>query len=133
MTLQTAFAAAPVITRRPLARLSVSALALAAALAGTTLLSACAPLLLGGAMVGGALSFTDRRTSGTQLEDEGIELKSGGRLREVLSDGGHVNVTSYNRTVLLTGEVPDDAARTAVEQAVVRIENVRAIVNEDSG
>ena len=130
MTLQTAFAAAPVITRRPLARLSVSALALAAALAGTTLLSACAPLLLGGAMVGGALSFTDRRTSGTQLEDEGIELKSGSRLREVLGDAGHVNVTSYNRTVLLTGEVSDEAARNAAEQAVVRIENVRGIVNE---
>ena len=130
MTLQTAFARAPVIARRPLARLSVSALALAAALAGTTLLSACAPLLLGGAMVGGALSFTDRRTSGTQLEDEGIELKSGGRLREVLGDAGHVNVTSYNRTVLLTGEVSDEAARNAAEQAVVRIENVRGIVNE---
>ena len=130
MTLQTAFARAPVIARRPLARLSVSALALAAALAGTTLLSACAPLLLGGAMVGGALSFTDRRTSGTQLEDEGIELKSGSRLREVLGDAGHVNVTSYNRTVLLTGEVSDEAARNAAEQAVVRIENVRGIVNE---
>ena len=130
MTLQTFSAPARAAARRAQASPSISTLVLAAALAAATLVSACAPLVLGGAMVGGALSFSDRRTSGTQLEDEGIELKSGGRLREVLSDGGHVNVTSYNRTVLLTGEVPDDAARTAVEQAVVRIENVRAIVNE---
>ena len=111
---------------RPCTRACVLALALAA----TTLLSACAPLVLGGAMVGGALSFTDRRTSGAQLEDEGIELKSGSRLAEALADRGHVNVTSYNRTALLTGEVPSDADRAAAEAAVTRIENVRGIVNE---
>ena len=103
---------------------------LALALAGTTLLGACAPLVLGGAMVGGALSFTDRRTSGAQLEDEAIEFKSGSRLREALGDRAHVNVTSYNRSALLTGEVPTDAARASAEQAVTGIENVRGIVNE---
>ena len=103
---------------------------LALALAGTTLLGACAPLVLGGAMVGGALSFTDRRTSGAQLEDEAIEFKSGSRLREALGDRAHVNVTSYNRSALLTGEVPTDAARASAELAVTGIENVRGIVNE---
>ena len=103
---------------------------LALALAGATLLGACAPLVLGGAMVGGALSFTDRRTSGAQLEDETIELKSGSRLRDALSDRAHVNVTSYNRSALLTGEVPTDADRAAAELAVTGIENVRGIVNE---
>ena len=104
--------------------------ALALALAGASLLGGCAPLMMGGAMVGGAMSFTDRRTAGAQLEDETIELKSGGRLRDALGDRAHVNVTSYNRSALLTGEVPSDADRAAAEQAVTGIENVRGIVNE---
>jgi osmotically-inducible protein OsmY len=103
---------------------------LAAALATGTLLGGCAPLLLGGAMVGTALSVSDRRTTGTQLEDEAIELKSIGRLRDVLGGRGHINVTSFNRTVLITGEVPSEADRGAVERAVARIDNVRATVNE---
>ena len=103
---------------------------LALTLAGASLLSGCAPLMLGSALVGGAMSFTDRRTSGAQLEDETIELKSGGRLRDALGDRAHVNVTSYNRSALLTGEVPTDAARASAELAVTGIENVRGIVNE---
>jgi osmotically-inducible protein OsmY len=103
---------------------------LAATLAATTLLGACAPLIVGGAMVGTALSVTDRRTSGAQLEDQGIELKAITRLRDAVGDRGHINVTGYNRTALLTGEVPSEADRGAAEQAVARIENVRATVNE---
>ena len=104
--------------------------ALAAALAATTLLGACAPLLLGGAVVGTSLMVTDRRTSGTQVEDQTIELKALTRVREAIGDRGHVNVTSYNRLVLLTGEVPSEADKAAVEQSVGRIENVRSVVNE---
>ena len=92
-------------------------------------LSACAPMMLGGAAMG-ALVATDRRTSGAQLEDEGIELRSAGRIREGLGDRVHVNVTSYNRQVLLTGEVPNQQDRQLVEQIVSRVDNVRAIVNE---
>ncbi len=92
-------------------------------------LSACAPIFLGGAAMG-ALVATDRRTSGAQLEDEGIELRSSGRIREALGDRGHVNVTSYNRQVLLTGEVPSAQDKLLVEQIVSRVENVRSIVNE---
>ena len=104
-------------------------LALALALSLGAQISGCA-LVIGGAVVGSGLVFTDRRTSGTQLEDQNIELKSAGRLREALADRGNVSVTSYNRTVLLTGEVPTDADRLAAEQAVARIENVRGTVNE---
>ena len=104
-------------------------LALALALSLGTQLIGCA-LVIGGAVVGSGLVFTDRRTSGTQLEDQNIELKSAGRLREALADRGNVSVTSYNRTVLLTGEVPTDADRLAAKQAVARIENVRGTVNE---
>lgn len=92
-------------------------------------LSACAPVVLGGAAVG-ALVATDRRTSGAQLEDEGIELRASGRINEALGDRAHVNVTSYNRQVLLSGEVPNDQERQRVEQIVSRVENVRSIVNE---
>jgi osmotically-inducible protein OsmY len=106
------------------------AAALAAALAAATLLGACAPLLVGGAVAGTALMVTDRRTSGTQVEDQAIELKALTRVRETVGDRGHVNATSYSRLVLLTGEVPSDADKAAVEQAVGRIENVRSIVNE---
>ena len=99
------------------------------AVAAASMMSACAPLILGSAMVGGALVAVDRRTAGTQLEDEAIELKAGARAREV-SPAGHINVTSYNRMLLVTGEVPNETDRKAVEQVVGRIENVRSVVNE---
>ncbi len=103
---------------------------LAASLAGATLLSACAPLLVGGAVVGTSMVVTDRRTSGTQLEDQSIEIKGQTRVREAVGERGHVNITSYNRTVLLTGEVAADTDKAAVEQAVSKIEGVRTVVNE---
>ena len=81
-------------------------------------------------MVGGTLMVTDRRTSGAQVEDQAIELKAINRVREALGDRGHVSVTSYNRLVLLTGEVPAEADRVAVEQALARVENVRSTVND---
>ncbi len=94
-----------------------------------TLLSACAPLIVGGA-VGGALVATDRRTSGAQLEDEGIELRAASRIRQNLGERVHVNATSYNRVVLLTGEVPTPQDKALVEQVVSRVDNVRSIINE---
>lgn len=93
-------------------------------------LSACVPLMVGGAVVGGGMLATDRRTTGTQVEDEGIELRSANRIREQLGDRVHVNVTSYNRKVLLTGEVPTAQDRQQVEQIVSGVENVRGIVND---
>lgn len=96
---------------------------LAAALAG------CAPLIVGGAMVGSGLVITDRRTTGTQVEDQSIEFKAAARVRE-LATLGRVDVVSYNRILLLTGEVPAAADRAAVEKAVAGVENVRSVVNE---
>ncbi len=92
-------------------------------------LAACAPLVVGGAVVTGMVA-TDRRTSGAQLEDEGIELRAASRVRELLGERGHVNIASYNRQVLLSGEVPGEQAKKDVEQAVSRVPNVRTIVNE---
>lgn len=105
-------------------------LTLVAALAGSLVsLTACFPLLVGGA-VGGALVATDRRTSGSVVEDEGIEQRAASRIRENLGDRVHVNVTSYNRQVLLSGEVPTAQDKQLVEQIVSRVDNVRNIVNE---
>lgn len=92
-------------------------------------LSGCAPLVLGTA-AGGAFMATDRRTSGTQVEDQTIELKAGNRLRDVVSEKGHVNANAYNRLLLLTGEVPTEAERAAAEQAVQGIENLNGVINE---
>lgn len=94
------------------------------------LLSACVPLLVGGAAVSGALVATDRRTSGTQLEDEGIELRSIGRINDNMGSRVHVNVISYNRQVLLTGEVPSTQDKQLVEKIVSQVENVRLVANE---
>lgn len=107
---------------------------LALAMAGATLLSgaltACVPLVLGGAAAGGTLVVTDRRTSGAQLEDEGIELRAGSRIRSNIGDRARINVTSYNRQVLLTGEVPTAQDKQLAEQIVSRVENVASVVNE---
>ena len=92
-------------------------------------LPGCAPLLIGGAMLGGTMMVIDRRTSGTQVEDQAIEFKSLSRVRELAIDG-HVNVTSYNRMVLISGEVPSAADKLAIEQAVSRVEAVRSVVND---
>jgi osmotically-inducible protein OsmY len=103
---------------------------LIAALVAASALSACAPLLIAGAVVGGSMIVTDRRTSGVQLEDQAIELKAVSRVREVLGERGNVNTVSYSRQVLITGEVPTEADKVAVAQAVSRIENVQSIVDE---
>ena len=106
---------------------SVCMLLAAAALAGG--LSACVPLVMGGAAVG-TLVAVDRRTSGTQLEDEGIEFRAANRLHGLYGDRAHVNVTSWNRQVLLTGEVPTQEDRQKAEQTLREVENVRSIVND---
>lgn len=92
-------------------------------------LGGCAALVVGGA-VGTAMVVSDRRTSGVQLEDQSIELKAVTRIRETVGERGHISATSYNRMVLLTGEVSSEADRTAIEQTISRIENVRSVVNE---
>jgi len=92
-------------------------------------LTACFPIIMGGAVMSGFVA-TDRRTSGAQLEDEGIELRAANRISDNLGNRVHVNVTSYNRRVLLTGEVPSAQDRQLVEQVVTRVDNVQSVVNE---
>ena len=110
------------VTQRLLARCALGTVLVGA-------LSACVPLVMGGAMMG-SLVATDRRTSGTQLEDEGIELRAAARIRDSLGERVHVNINSYNRRVLITGEVPNQQDKQMVEQLVSRVDTVQQVVNE---
>jgi osmotically-inducible protein OsmY len=104
---------------------------LAASLAGAGIvLSGCAPLVVGGAFVGGSLSASDRRTFGMQTEDQGIEFRVGTAIEEALQGRGHLNVTSYNRLVLLTGEMPTEADRALAESTAAKGANVKSVVND---
>lgn len=93
------------------------------------LASCAAPLMFGG-VLGGAMVASDRRTTGIQVEDESIEQRSGSAMRENFGTKEHINVTSYNRQVLITGQVSSDLVRTQAEQLVGRVQNVRSVVNE---
>lgn len=92
-------------------------------------LSGCAPLIVGGAVMTGVVA-TDRRTAGTQLEDEAIELKVASAVRQNLGDRVHLNVTSFNRQVLLSGEAATAADRERVEKLAQSQENVKTVVND---
>ena len=99
-------------------------------IAGLPLLHGCAPLIIGGAAAGGFLVGEDRRTVGTMTEDQGIESRTSTRLGDGLKGNVHVNVTSFNRSVLLTGEVPDAATKEQAERIARAVENVRSVYNE---
>jgi osmotically-inducible protein OsmY len=93
------------------------------------MLAGCPVVLLGGGAA--AISaIEDRRTSGTLIDDDAIETQVRRALRERYGDNTHVNVTSYNRSVLLTGEVPDEARRAEVEKIVQGLGNVRGVTND---
>ena len=103
---------------------------LAASLIASSLSGCVAPILMGGAFAGSVLVATDRRTSGAQVEDQGIELRATSRLAEALGDRVHINVTSYNRQVLITGEVPSEKDKSTAEQIIAKVDNVKSVVNE---
>ncbi len=116
------------MTTTSIRRLALTLTAAAALAAG---LSACVPLVVGGAAaVGMGMVATDRRSSGAQLDDQGIELRAAARVRDIANDQMYVTVTSFNRQVLLTGTVGTDADRRRAEEVVRRVDNVRSVVNE---
>lgn len=91
--------------------------------------SGCAAVAVGGAAATGVIMAEDRRTVGTITEDQGIELKAASRIEEKVKDA-HINVTSFNRVVLLSGEVPTEAAKADAERIARAVENVRNVYNE---
>jgi len=87
-------------------------------------------LMVGGGVGVGTMLATDRRTPGAAIEDRGIETKAAFRIREALGDAVHVNVSSYNRLALITGEVPDEKRKAQIEKIILDVENVQKTVNE---
>ena len=107
---------------RPVAR-AVLCVSLLASLQG------CIGVMVGGA-VAGAVATADRRTLGAQADDKAIGIKADLRVPKITGDVGHVNANSYNRKVLLTGEVKDEAMKEAVEREVRAIDGVISVINE---
>jgi osmotically-inducible protein OsmY len=105
------------------------ALALLALLGLAPQLQGCLPLVAGGAGVT-ALTLEDRRSVGAQTEDKEIDMRGESRVNERFGDKVHINVTSYNRNVLITGEAPDAATKAQIESIVREMNNVRGVVNE---
>ena len=94
-------------------------------------LPGCVPVaLVGAGAAAGVLSYEDRRTTGVQVDDEGIELRINNRISERYADKVHVNVTSFNRGVLLTGEVPDEKVKEEIGKIAATATNVRVVTNE---
>ena len=106
---------------------STQRLVLAVCLAASV--TACAPIVIS-SVAGGAFVVSDRRTSGAQLEDGAIVIKANNAVRAVLGDRGNVNVSSYNRRVLVTGEVNTEQEKAQVIAAISKVDNVQLVVNE---
>lgn len=100
------------------------------AVLGSAGLTACVPLVMGGAAVMTTSVALDRRTAGAQVDDQAIQLKARTSLNQGLSEQAHVSINSYNRRVLLTGEVPNEAERQKAAQLTQEVENVRTVFNE---
>lgn len=96
---------------------------------GTLSLQGCFPVVATGVGTG-VLMAEDRRTSGTYVEDQGIEFKAANRIDEKFKDKTHINITSYNRNVLLTGEAPTDEIKNEIGNIVKAVTNVHNVVNE---
>lgn len=108
--------------KRPLAAVALCASVLVS-------LQGCVGMMVGGAVMG-TLAATDRRTLGAQTEDKTIAVKGELRIKNLVGDAGHVNVTSFNRRALLTGEVRDAQMKADAEREAQAIEGVKSVVNE---
>jgi osmotically-inducible protein OsmY len=99
-------------------------------LVSAVLLQACAEALIVGGVTAGVMMAADRRQAEVMFSDQRIEFSASSRVDDALKGQGHINVTSYNYTVLLTGEVPTAQAKADAEKAVSEIPNIKTVVNE---
>lgn len=104
--------------------------AVALVLVSAAALQACAEALIVGGVAAGVAIAADRRQTEVMFSDQRIEFNAGSRIDEALKGEGHINVTSYNYTVLLTGEVPTAQAKADAEKAALEVQNVKTVVNE---
>ena len=106
-------------------------LALAAALiSALPLLQGCVPAVVGAGAAAGVMTAHDRRTTGTQADDEGLEWKAAQQIPENYKNDAHVNFTAFNRRLLITGEVPSEEARNVIGERVGKLEGVKEVFNE---
>jgi len=105
-------------------------IAVALVLVSAAALQACAEALIVGGVAAGVMMAADRRQTEVMFSDQRIEFSAGSRIDEALKGQGHINVTSYNYTVLLTGEVPTAQAKADAEKAALEVQNVKTVVNE---
>jgi osmotically-inducible protein OsmY len=105
---------------------------LIASLVASFALPACAPLIVAGVVAGTAVVATDRRTTGTLVDDQTIQLRVSNELSSALKGKGdlHISVNSFERRVLLTGEVPTEEVKAEAGAIAARSLNVRAVTNE---
>jgi osmotically-inducible protein OsmY len=108
----------------------VRAVAALLCLAAALWLAGCAPLVVGAGAASALSVSEDRRSSGAQLDDQSIEWRASSRIGERFGSKVHVNITSYNRNVLLTGEVPDERMRGDVDNLVRSVPSVSGTTNE---
>jgi osmotically-inducible protein OsmY len=114
-----------------LKRQFIRPLIVCAALLGVgSTLTACVPLLIGGAAATTGLVVVDRRTVGEQVEDKSIELKIGGLYRENFGDAVRVTVTSYDGVVLLTGDTISREFKSRAAEIARKVENVKSVSNQ---
>jgi len=104
-------------------------LAAAALITVLPMLQGCVPAIIGGAAVG-VMSAHDRRSTGTQADDETTEWKASNHVPDQYKTFSHINFTSYNRRVLITGEVPSDEAKSVIEAETRKLDGVREVYNE---
>jgi len=100
------------------------------ALAAAAALQGCVPVVIGAGGAAAYSSLEDRRTTGTQIDDESIEVRASNRVSDRFGGTVHVNVTSYNRLALLSGEVPDERTRGEAEKIVRAVPTVRDVTND---
>ena len=117
------------MSKNLLQRCAKPVLALSLACASLVSLQGCVVLAVGGSVMG-TLAATDRRTFGAQTEDKSISMKGEIAINRVLGNAAHVNVNSFNRRALLTGEVADEAAKQAAEKEIRGIDGVMHVYNE---
>lgn len=108
-------------------RFSLSLIILALALPA---LQGCVPAVIATGAAVGAMSIHDRRSTGTQTDDETTEWRARSRIPEHYKNQSRVNFTSYNRRLLITGEVPNEDAKSAIESEARKLEGVREVYNE---
>jgi osmotically-inducible protein OsmY len=105
-------------------------LLLSALIVMLAILQGCAPVAVGTVVGAGAVMAADRRTTGIYVEDQNIELKCMNRINERFRDQVHINATSFNRVVLLTGEAPTESLKEEIGKIAAGVENVRDVVND---